>query len=777
MQEQFSSPELLSSPATASTVDWLSDNVFHPFANGSGVIQIYDSIASKPIGTYSVPEAKVFSRDWGIQSLSSAAGAIVPLVIAGKAAGLGMRFVGEKMALEGAAARLVASESIAQMAGAGLYTFIQKPGEGQTRTGNAVGSIAGFGAFAAGNALLGKLPMSLANPLASTVASAAGRFGVGAVGGLASYESSNLMASMQGVQHERNWNERWHAMAQGGFVNVALPPMQEFSSKVIDATIYSRAASKGLPIDRQIKIDGLSDPDILALARENPLARVKRGTDTNAIARIPENAVTLSTTDGTSKLAHELKHLSLARVSEPLYREIGLLAQRDPVAAEKAFIALRANLESSARQVENRVVGRSSDASKTGANHAAEVVTDPHQLLNQIASDGKTYGAIWKSEFEAFKIDSRFRPPIENGGSRDFVKATKDYEKWMTEHLKIVPADLAKKHAAMAKDPFNFMRGTYYRWAETFPEQLPKLMKAPIVNSVGDLHVNNFGTWVDKKGRSVWGVNDFDEAYKLPYTNDLVRLVSSAKVLNEQGGLKLGLKDTAEQVLDGYRQGLNDGGKPFILAENSKLDSIASSQIPKPEKFWKHLREQAEQNPLSRAPQDALKEIGLLLPAKHGELLLGHRQAGVGSLGRERILAMTEAAKKNYAVEAKASLPSANYYLSGKQGEKSYYKEVMGNAVRSADPLVAVSDSWVTRALVPGRHKIELGDVIGSKNEARLLWAMGYETANIHLGTIGAAPAILKDLGNRNSNWLVDAAKTMKKSVLEEQAEWKKYQK
>jgi uncharacterized protein (DUF2252 family) len=36
--------------------------------------------------------------------------------------------------------------------------------------------------------------------------------------------------------------------------------------------------------------------------------------------------------------------------------------------------------------------------------------------------------------------------------------------------------------------------------------------------------VNSFGTWRDLEGRLCWGVDDFDESYWLPYTNDLVRL-------------------------------------------------------------------------------------------------------------------------------------------------------------------------------------------------------------------------------------------------------------
>ena len=40
---------------------------------------------------------------------------------------------------------------------------------------------------------------------------------------------------------------------------------------------------------------------------------------------------------------------------------------------------------------------------------------------------------------------------------------------------------------------------------------------------MGDLHVENFGTWLDSRERLVWGMNDFDEACELPFTSDLVR--------------------------------------------------------------------------------------------------------------------------------------------------------------------------------------------------------------------------------------------------------------
>ena len=144
-----------------------------------------------------------------------------------------------------------------------------------------------------------------------------------------------------------------------------------------------------------------------------------------------------------------------------------------------------------------------------------------------------------------------------------FNKATLEYEEWLGRHLRIVVDELAYKHEQMRSAPFPFFRATYYRWAQIFPEVCGKVAKAPEVLAVGDLHVENFGTWRDMEGRLVWGVNDFDEAWRLPYTNDLVRLTSSALI----AGMTSRAPDAAQAILDGYRRALETGGRPYTLAE------------------------------------------------------------------------------------------------------------------------------------------------------------------------------------------------------------------
>ena len=146
-------------------------------------------------------------------------------------------------------------------------------------------------------------------------------------------------------------------------------------------------------------------------------------------------------------------------------------------------------------------------------------------------------------------------------------KATQRYEAWVAKRAVLVERDLVLKHRRMAEDEFSFMRATFYRWSQLWPEVCPDLAKAPAVLAVGDLHVENFGTWRDTEGRLIWGVNDFDEAYPLAYTNDLVRLAVSAHLAIAANHLAVDVADACESILAGYVGGLKVGGKPFVLEE------------------------------------------------------------------------------------------------------------------------------------------------------------------------------------------------------------------
>src|SRR5215510_16474059 len=131
----------------------------------------------------------------------------------------------------------------------------------------------------------------------------------------------------------------------------------------------------------------------------------------------------------------------------------------------------------------------------------------------------------------------------------DVIQATSAYEAWMGRHLLLVKSDLAHKHAYLTEDAFMFLRGTFYRWCQVWPTVCAHLVNAPVVPSIGDLHIENFGTWRDAEGRLVWGVNDVDEACRLPYTQDLVRLATSALLAIDAGHLRISPAQACSRIL------------------------------------------------------------------------------------------------------------------------------------------------------------------------------------------------------------------------------------
>ena len=101
--------------------------------------------------------------------------------------------------------------------------------------------------------------------------------------------------------------------------------------------------------------------------------------------------------------------------------------------------------------------------------------------------------------------------------------------------------------------------------------------------SVGDLHIENFGTWRDAEGRLVWGVNDVDEACRLPYTNDLVRLGTSAMLAADHGLFALTRRAVAGANLDGNPTSHERRGRPLELAERRRWHRrIALSRLRDP---------------------------------------------------------------------------------------------------------------------------------------------------------------------------------------------------
>jgi len=355
----------------------------------------------------------------------------------------------------------------------------------------------------------------------------------------------------------------------------------------------------------------------------------------------------------------------------------------------------------------------------------------------------------------------------------DIIEATKSYENWMRRCTDIVESDLRYKHQQMRKDPFLFFRSAFYRWAQLWPELCRDLCHAPTVLAVGDLHVGSFGTWRDSEGRMCWGVDDFDESYPLPYTIDLVRLATSVKLAVEAEGLTIKFKQGCDAILEGYRQTLRVGGCPFVLAEGQQtLEKLGIDAIEPPDDFWPKLNRRPVVTD-GIFPSTARRAIEKMWPDRNLAYKVVRREAGHGSLGQPRFVAIAKWCGAFIAREAKATIPSSCVWLNGKVAHcQTYYEKAIKSAVRSPDPYQEMVGTWLIRRLSPDSNPIEIEDLPKKRDEMTLLHAMGAEAANVHLGTERQRKNILSDLRKRKSTWLRNAAKEMAKAT---ERDWKKY--
>lgn len=361
----------------------------------------------------------------------------------------------------------------------------------------------------------------------------------------------------------------------------------------------------------------------------------------------------------------------------------------------------------------------------------------------------------------------------------DAIRAwTAAYEAWLAAQVPFVVAEaLEKKHRHMAEAPFVFLRATYYAWARWWPAALPELDQAPRVTAVGDVHLENFGTWRDAEGRLAWGVNDFDEASLLPYTHDLVRLATSMALAYEDRRIRTPGDALAQSFLEGYRECLERGGRAVILGEERKqlrrhlLQDLVRAIGEKKRKGKK--QKKREPPP---PPDDCRRALEEAMPAGTAGVEVQPRVAGVGSLGRPRFLATGQWNGGAVMREAKAAVPSAVVWAGGAGGDEGQaFDLLLARSVRSADPFLHRQGRWVVRRLAADTEKMEFKlDALPRALEVELAGLMGRELANVHRATPALTASILADLSARAADWLLDATATMAALTRESHRSWKK---
>ena len=354
---------------------------------------------------------------------------------------------------------------------------------------------------------------------------------------------------------------------------------------------------------------------------------------------------------------------------------------------------------------------------------------------------------------------------------KPFKQANAAYESWLRAQLlgDIVERDLHEKWDKMRGGPFPFLRATYCRWAETILDLCPELAGCPQVLAVGDIHLENYGTWRDEDGRLVWGVNDFDEAAEMPYPLDLVRLATSA--LLARPSRDASDKEVCAAILEGYAKGVSDP-QPFILDEKRAwLRALVA--VPEEERahFWKKIDDL--EAPKKSCAERYRKAIMAAMPDGACEpVKLCPRTAGTGSLGRPRWVGIANWRGGRVVREAKALVASGWTRTPGRGEARLRCGEIASGRYRAPDAWYAVADAIVVRRLSPNNRKIEIAAQPDDLLDLRMLRAMGAELANVHLGTGDRRAAVIRDLSNQKGGWLREAAHVAAKFVNRDYEEW-----
>ena len=131
------------------------------------------------------------------------------------------------------------------------------------------------------------------------------------------------------------------------------------------------------------------------------------------------------------------------------------------------------------------------------------------------------------------------------------------------------PRAFRRKFRKMASDPFAFYRGSaplYYadlvRLEDPWADE-----RTSRVWIQGDLHAENYGTYMDAAGILVFDVNDFDEAYVGHFTWDLRRMAASLALLGYSKALS---DDTITEVIQTYGRAYLEQVQAFVHGEKDE---------------------------------------------------------------------------------------------------------------------------------------------------------------------------------------------------------------
>ena len=351
------------------------------------------------------------------------------------------------------------------------------------------------------------------------------------------------------------------------------------------------------------------------------------------------------------------------------------------------------------------------------------------------------------------------------------VAATSDYEHWLRGGIALREHDLVRKHALMRQSPTRFLRGTYYLWLERFVHELGELLQQPRVLAAGDVHIENFGTWLTRAGEQVWGINDFDEVDFLPFTLDLVRAAASLRValdrMHRKDDVIVGL---IEALLEGWRHGVDGAISPIVLnSAASRVEELLP--VRDATEFWHDLRrlETAE-----KVPAAAQALLSLAAASPRDGLSWHIRVAGVGSLGHRRFVAFFLGATKGAREMKELGSPTVSWPPAagvGARGTDEAWHGLMREDRRAPEGHVRF-EAWQSRRLAPENVRIDVEQLTANRKAREFAGSAGQAVAAVHVADLPLARAALVAESGLDPHWLRDASHAMAKQVIEDYRSW-----
>src|SRR6516165_1572278 len=173
-------------------------------------------------------------------------------------------------------------------------------------------------------------------------------------------------------------------------------------------------------------------------------------------------------------------------------------------------------------------------------------MTDTIAHHHRALDERRAIGVEWRQKVP-LGAHAQWTPPADRADPVDILT---------TQGRERIPELLPVRYARMKADPFAFLRGAAAVMAADLAAGPTTGLR---VQSCGDCHLANFGTYATPEGTPVFDVNDFDETLPAPFEWDVKRLAASLAVAGKVAAIPdRDCRQLARTAAKGYRRHLGE---------------------------------------------------------------------------------------------------------------------------------------------------------------------------------------------------------------------------